>query len=270
MTYKAGRLASRLRAIAAGALIGGALLTYQPALAEETGVVSLSAARSQTVEVGVGKPRTLRADASFAEIVVGDPDVAVVTPLTDRTFYVVGTKPGVTGVALYNEAKELVGMLDIEVGPDAGQINTALGDTGVRAETANGRVVLTGKAKSPTAAAKAREIAKRFDEEPIDTTTVAPSTQVTLEVRFIEASRRSNKELGISVHGNKQNGNLSGNSNGLLAPSTLYSNNLALTNSLISGSLPFGQIIGGLLTSGMSVDVLVQALESRGVLPNRT
>lgn len=254
----------------------GAMLAFAPAampgfaLADENGIVQLSSdAGTQVVRVGTGKPKTLRTDQAFSEIVVGDPDVAVVTPLTDRTFYVVGTKAGSTGVALYNEARELVGTLDVEVGPDAGEINrtlnAALKDQGVKASTTNGRVIISGEAKSPAAAAKAREIAKRYDEDPIDSTSVQPSTQVTLEVRFIEASRRKDKELGISIHGNKQNGHLSGNSNGLLAASTLYSNSLAATNSLISGSLPFGQIIGGLLNQGMSVDVLVQALEQRGV-----
>ena len=265
------RLARQAACAAICALLAlGSAPTTGPAFADENGVIHLASQGStQVVRVGTGKPKTLRTDNVFSEIVVGDPEVAVVTPLTDRSFYVVGTKPGSTGIALYNEAKELVGMLDVEVGPDASEINRALNaalkDQGVKASTENGRVIISGKAKSPAAAAKAREIAKRFDEEPIDSTSVTPSTQVTLEVRFIEASRRHNKEFGISVHGNKQNGWLSGNSNGLFNTSTLYGNALSASNSLISGTLPFGQIIGGLLTKGVSVDVLVQALEQQGV-----
>ncbi len=263
-----GRLATTAALCALVAMAPG---TFSgSARADEAGAVqTISQGGNQVVRVGTGKPKTMRTDAPFSEIVVGDPDVAVVTPLTDRTFYIVGTKAGSTGVALYNEARELVGTMDIEVGPDAGEINrtlnSALKDDGVKATTANGRVIISGKAKSPAAAAKAREIAKRYDEDPIDSTSVQPSTQVTLEVRFIEASRRNNKELGVSIHGNKQDGFLSGNTNGLSNTATLYSNSLSASNSLISGALPFGQLIGGLLNSGMSVDVMVQALEQRGV-----
>ncbi len=232
----------------------------------EEGIIHLTgSSNSHTIKIPAAKPRTFRADESFSEIVVGDPDIAVVTPLTDRSFYVVGAKQGTTGVALYNEARDLVGMLDIEVGPDTSKLNASLQGSGVKASTANGRVVLSGEAKSPNAAAKAREIAKQFDEEAIDSTTVKGSTQVQLEVRFIEASRRRDKEIGISLHGNKQNGFLSGNTNGLLSPNTLYTNNLNVANSLISGALPFGQIIGGLLSHGVSVDILLQALEQKGV-----
>jgi pilus assembly protein CpaC len=271
---KAGLL-SRLAATAAiGAMLAIAA-SIQPtaALAEDNGVVQLNTSGTQVVRVGQGKPRTMRADQIFSEIVVGDPDVAVVTPLTDRTFYVVGSKPGSTGVALYNEARELVGMLDIEVGPDAGEINrtlnAALNDDGVKATTANGRVIISGKAKSPAAAAKAQEIAKRFDEDPIVSTSVAPSTQVTLEVRFIEASRRHNKEVGVSLFANKEGGYFTTANNGLIA-NPLYeplgsAGGVRVINSLVSGTLPFGQVLGRLLDSGMKVDALVQALEQRGV-----
>lgn len=252
----------------------GAGFESRPAYADENGVVQLNTSGTQVVRVAQGKPRTMRADQVFNEIVVGDPDVAVVTPLTDRTFYVVGSKAGSTGVALYNEARELVGMLDIEVGPDATEINrtlnAALNDGGVKASTANGRVIISGKAKSPAAAAKAREIAKRFDEDPIDSTSVAPSTQVTLEVRFIEASRRHNKELGVSLFANKQGGNFTMADNGLIAnplyqPLGNVAGGIGVINSLVSGVLPFGQVLGRLLDHGMQVDALVQALEQRGI-----
>jgi pilus assembly protein CpaC len=233
-----------------------------PAYAAEA-TIHLSGAATHTIKIAKSQPRTFAVDASFAEIVVGDPEVALVTPLTDRTFYVVGSKQGNTGVALYNEAKELVGTLDLEVGPDTAKLNRALQEQvggGVQAKTANGRVVLSGRAKSPAAAAKARDIAKQFDEDAIDSTSVQGSTQVQLEVRFLEASRRKDRELGISFSGGKDNDRL------LLGTGSAVGVGTGLfTNALISGSLPFGQVLGNLLSHGVSVDVLVQALENRGV-----
>jgi pilus assembly protein CpaC len=230
-----------------------------PAAASEA-VIHLSSRNSTNlVKVAKGKTRTLRADTSFSEIVVGDPEIAVVTPLTDRTFYVVGTQPGLTGIALYNEARELVGMLDVEVGPDTSTLNRALADSGIKAESSNGRVILTGKAKSPAAAARAQDIARNFDENLIDSSTVQPSTQVTLEVRFLEASRRRDKELGISFGARKPGKFIAGTGT---APNL---STLAVGNALISGALPFGQILGRLLDHGADVDLLIQALEQKGV-----
>ena len=249
-------------------LVGLALATplAMPLAAQaEESVVHLSPSRNtKTIQIPSAQPRTFRADASFSEIVVGDPEIAVVTPLTDRSFYVVGSKAGTTGVALYNEAKELVGMLDIEVGPDTAKLNRTIADTGVKAQSANGRVVLTGKAKSPSAAAKARNIAKQFDEDVVDSSEVNGSIQVQLEVRFVEAQRVNNKEIGASLYAQKGNGTkFFGGTNG--AVTSTPATGLTLTNSLISGSLPFGNIVGRLLDAGMNVDALVHALETRGV-----
>ncbi|MCB1449127.1 MAG: type II and III secretion system protein family protein [Nitratireductor sp.] len=249
-------------------LVGLALATplAMPLAAQaEESVVHLSPSRNtKTIQIPSAQPRTFRADASFSEIVVGDPEIAVVTPLTDRSFYVVGSKAGTTGVALYNEAKELVGMLDIEVGPDTAKLNRTIADTGVKAQSANGRVVLTGKAKSPSAAAKARNIAKQFDEDVVDSSEVNGSVQVQLEVRFVEAQRVNNKEIGASLYAQKGNGTkFFGGTNG--AVTSTPATGLTLTNSLISGSLPFGNIVGRLLDAGMNVDALVHALETRGV-----
>lgn len=252
----------RIAALALAALImapATAVGTAGGARAE--GIIHLAADRNtHTIKIPAAQPRTFRSDKSFSEIVVGDPDIAVVTPLTDRAFYVVGAKPGTTGVALYNEARELVGMLDVEVGPDTAKLNAALqqnlAGSQVQATTTNGRVVLSGEVRDPTAAAKARNIARQFDEDVIDSTSVKPSTQVQLQVRFVEASRRKDKELGISLFANKA-GKLHATTGGLLGGT--------ISNALISGALPFGQVLGRLLDHGVDVDVLVQALETRGI-----
>lgn len=253
-------LARFVSALVLGTSLYTAELISAPRATAQEGIIHLSAqTNTKTVQVGKGKTKTLKADRSFGEIVVGDPEIAVVTPLTDRTFYVVGTQPGITGIALYDEDRDLVGMLDIEVGPDTSLLNKAIKNSGVKAESSNGRVVLTGKAKNPAAAAKARNIAKNFDEDLIDSTSVLPSTQVTLEVRFIEAARRKDKELGVSLRARKPGSFLAGT--GALNAFSLTS----VGNSLISGALPFGQVLGQMLDHGVNVDVLVQALEQKGV-----
>lgn len=253
-----------MRCLAAVGLIAGALLSIpaspviQSAAADS--IIRLAASTTtRTIHVPIAKPTTFRTDTPFNEIVVGDPEIAIVTPLTDQSFYVVGKLNGTTGIALFNENRELIGSLDIEIGADTEKINrtlqTALGNSGVKAKSENGTVVLSGRARNSETAEKARRIVKKFDEEAVDDVKVAPSTQVQLEVRFIEAQRRKTKEFGIGLRGGK--GRLNTFTGGYATGS--------LTNALVSGSLPFGQVIGNLISHGLDVDVLVQALEQKGV-----
>lgn len=233
-------------------------MIISPAYAD--GIVSIaSSTKTRSIRVPLAKPTTFRTDAPYSEIVVGDPDLAIVTPLTDQSFYIVGSTKGSTGIALFNEQRELIGSLDVEIGPDTTKLNaelrSALKGSNIKAKTQNGSVVLSGNAKTPAAAAKARKIAKNFDEDAVDSVQVQSSTQVQLEVRFIEAQRRKTKELGIGFNGGKNRFNVN---TGGYATGTI-------SNALVSGSLPFGQMIGNLISHGLDVDVLVQALESKGV-----
>ncbi|MGB7336115.1 MAG: type II and III secretion system protein family protein [Salaquimonas sp.] len=232
-------------------------ITSSPALAD--GIIKIaSSSKTRSIRVPLAKPTTFRTDAPFSEIVVGDPGLAIVTPLTDQSFYIVGSSKGTTGIALFNEARELIGSLDVEIGPDTTKLNaslkSALKGSNVTAETQNGNVVISGKAKSPQAAEKARKIAEKYDADAVDSMQVQSSTQVQLEVRFIEAQRSKSKEIGISFTGDK--GRFAGNSGGYVSTAG---------NALISGSLPFGQVVGNLISHGLDVDMLVQALEAKGV-----
>jgi len=224
----------------------------------ESGIIHLSASQSaKTMKITKAKPKTVRTDRSFSEIVVGDPEVATVSPLTDRSFYVVGTNPGTTGIALYDEDSNLVGLLDIEVGANTNQINQALSaalpKSSVKATTSNGKVILKGKASGAGAAAKAREIAKKFDPELVDTVKIEGSQQVNLEVRFIEARRNKGKELGVRTNVRRGTG-----AQASTAPDS------TLTN-LLTGGLPFGQFVTNIVESGTNVDLAITALEQKGL-----
>ena len=237
----------------------------------ESGIIHLSASQNaKTMKITKAKPKTVRTDRSFSEIVVGDPAVATVSPLTDRSFYVVGTAPGTTGIALYDSDSNLVGLLDIEVGANTNQINQALNaalpGSSVKATTSNGRVVLKGKAKGAVAAAKAREIAQKFDPDLVDTVKIEGSQQVKLEVRFIEASRTKGKRLKINTSGARLTNSSSSVGGGLqdaLVPAAA-----GAATDLVLSSLPFGQFVTNIIENGTRIDVLIDALEDQGLARN--
>ena len=73
------------------------------------------AKRTATVTVYIGKSEDVRTDTSFVELTVGDPEVADVNPLTDRSLSILGKKNGTTRVSVYAEGKKLIGVFDVEV-----------------------------------------------------------------------------------------------------------------------------------------------------------
>ena len=63
--------------------------------AQADGIIQIaSSTKTRSIRVPLAKPTTFRTDAPFSEIVVGDPELAIVTPLTDQSFYVVGSAQG--------------------------------------------------------------------------------------------------------------------------------------------------------------------------------
>lgn len=247
------------RRAAACALLAAVLAAVMPVtLAQaQDAVINISASTTtKTIKIAKGKPRTIHFSKDFFEIVVGDPEIANVTPLTDQSFYVLGHKLGTTGIALFDQNKQLVGSVDIEVTYDTAQLNATIAqnlpESDIRASSANGQVVLSGDAKDQPAADKARTIAKQFNEgkDVIDSVKVTSSQQVQLDVRFVEVNRQAVIDLGAKYSANAVQG-LNGLTAGL-SPAEMVQ---ATT----------GQIVGRLLAPGVSVDVTLKALEDKGL-----
>ena len=242
------------RALVAAAVF--ALLASMAPAAHANDVITVSANKNATVKVAKGKPRTVRTSVPFYEIVIGDPDIANVNPLTDRSFYVLGNELGTTGIALFDENKQLVGTLDVEVTLDTDQlastIREAVPGNNIKVGSANGRVVLSGDATDAQAAAKAKDIAKRFsgEEEIINSVNITSSQQVQLNVRFVEINRQVGQELGTSINASYDFGGSSVGFN---------------TDPRSSSNAPAGAVIAGLTSGGLSIDLALRALEDRGV-----
>jgi pilus assembly protein CpaC len=218
--------------------------------------VQISAERNTSVKVAKGKPQTIKTSAAFYEIVIGDPSIANVTPLTDKSFYVLGNELGTTGIALFNESKQLVGTVDIEVTLDtkglAGTIRDAVPGSNIKVGSANGRIVLSGSAEDAVSADKAQKIANRYsgEEEVINSVKITSSQQVQLNVRFVEINREVGRELGTKINAS------------YVGPGGNFGFN---SDPRASGKLPAADIIGGIVTGGWSIDVAIKALEDRGV-----
>ena len=238
------------------------------------------AKRTATVTVYVGKSEDVRTESSFVELTVGDPEIADVNPLTDRSLSILGKKNGTTRVSAYAEGKKLIGVFDVEVVFDTSllqhEIRRRFPHASLRVAAVNGRIMLSGTAPDGPTVDKAVSIAKQFGSEVINAIDVASPQQVMLEVRFIEATRNAGRDLGVQWNVFGQNnvaniGNRNTNSgSGVFASPTSGSTGMSTSTPLaiagvLSGTAPFGVIVSKLVAAGVQTDLIINALEQKGI-----
>ena len=147
--------------IIASALLGVAPGPLQHARAqaqnEDSGAV-------RHIVVTVNKSRTLRLEKPFASAVVGSPDIVDALPMSDRTLYIQGKKVGTTNVSVFDQGMQLIGVIDVEVAIDTGnlqeKIRSITGSRGIRVRSSNGQIVLSGVARNAVAAERAVAVAR--------------------------------------------------------------------------------------------------------------
>ncbi len=254
------------------------MATLMPAAAQAQQHIQFANSRTSKVIVAVGKSEDIHTDQNFADIMVGDPDVADVNPLTDHALSILGKKIGTTRVTVYGPDKKAVGIFDVEVSYDVSQLSSEISrftGGGIRVSSVNGRVMLSGSVSDAVTLDKAVSIARQFAPDIINTVQVTQPQQVMLEVRFIEASRQASRELGVqwNVFGNRFLANVGNQTPASGLPVTSAGGSLNTAGSVVaagvlSGASPFGFLVGRLISGSNPVDVALNALEQQGLVRN--
>jgi pilus assembly protein CpaC len=224
--------------------------------------------RTAMVTVPIGKSQDVRTDASFVDVMVGDPDVADVNPLTDHSLSILAKKIGTTRVSVYSDGKKLIGIFDVEVSYDITRLTNELArrfpHSRIQASTVNGRIMLSGQVLDAATLDKAVTIARQFGPEIINSVSVMSPQQVMLEVRFIEISRTAGRELGFQWNrfGGSSITNIGNRVDAGKLPLTSAAEGAA---GVLSGGNPFGFAIARIAASGVTTDVMINALEQKGI-----
>jgi pilus assembly protein CpaC len=236
--------------------------------------------RTANVSVYIGKSEDVRTETSFVEITVGDPDVADVNPLTDRSLSILGKKSGTSRVSVYGEGKKLIGVFDVEVRYDtsmlASEIARRFPNAKLKVAAVNGKILISGDSPDGPTVDKAVAIAKQFGPDVINSVRVLQPQQVVLEVRFVEANRQASRELGVqwNVFANNINANLGNRLPATQLPVTPGGPNVSSTATtlspvavagVLSGTAPFGVLVGQMVKAGLTTDVIINALEQKGL-----
>ncbi|MBX2806047.1 MAG: type II and III secretion system protein family protein [Hyphomicrobiales bacterium] len=221
------------------------------------------------IQVTLHKSESVRVGLPFSEALVGNAEVADVIPLTDRSIYIVGKQIGVTRLALLDNNKQLLGVVDVEVTYDLDGLRSRFrgnpGLDGIVVQSVNGKILLTGTVPDAVAMQQALILAQQLSPDDVtNAMKVAAPQQVMLEVRFIEANRSASKALGVesSIFG--------GDVSSLTGVGSFSGDNIAgftndLAAGLVSNSVPFGSLVASIVAGNTNIDLFIKALEERGL-----
>ena len=155
------------------------------------------------LSVPIEKSQILHLDVPFADLMLGNAEVADVLALSDRSIYVLGKSAGSTSLMVYGRNRNLLAILDLVVGPDIEGLDAKLRELvpgeSVVVHPLNGSLVLCGTVSSAGRMAKIVTLAERFAPGLVtNLMTVSGSQQVMLKVRFVEVSRNALKRIGLN------------------------------------------------------------------------
>ncbi|RXG98265.1 type II and III secretion system protein family protein [Bradyrhizobium zhanjiangense] len=291
---------------AALALLGSAdLAAAADRRGSSGGVIVSEMSDVQRVRVVVNKSRTFKVDTAFSTIVAGSSDIIDVKSLSDHMIYIQGKQTGTTNVILFDSSMKQIGILDIEVVIDTGNlqqnIRSSTGMQGIRVSASEGQVVLSGTANDAVAAERAMAIATSTVAKGgvvVNAMSVAAPQQVMLEVRFLEVGRSAGRDLGVNLYGANASGSRgfntglgAGGSAGAVTSAGRIATDATgkplqdpVTNgyvptpgglpligtaaTLAGNAVPFGSLLTSVLkfNNGNTLDLLITALETKGVL----
>jgi len=243
-------------------LLAGAVLCFAASAAAAAGVPPPPpgpGVNGYELDVGQGKSQVLETPGLYTDLMIGDPKIADVVPLTTHSVYVVGKSVGSTSLSIYGPGKRLMAAVDVVVDPDIPGLQTRLRDIlpdehDISMRASGQSLVLSGTVGSPAALQQVAQLAESFAPgKVINMLGVEGTQQVQLEVRFVEMERTTAKALSISVNGVGSTGNP--------------------TFSFNSGAQTLGNIVGtpgalalSFATKDGSLGVALDALETKGVI----
>jgi pilus assembly protein CpaC len=160
---------------------------------------------SYELDVGAGKSQVLETPGVYSDLMVGDPKVADVVPLTTHSVYVVGKSVGATSLSIYGPGKRLIATVDVIVDPNIADLQTRLREIlpeerDISLRMSNDSLIVSGTVSSPVMLNRVVELAESYAPgKVINMLGVEGSQQVQLEVRFVEMERTTAKALSVNV-----------------------------------------------------------------------
>ncbi|SMO45037.1 type II and III secretion system protein family protein [Paracoccus laeviglucosivorans] len=220
--------------------------------------VGTAAAQSRLV-LTEGDGRTIQLPENTGTVFVADPMIADAQAMSPSSIYVSAITPGRTNIVLSDENDQQIGTYSVEVRPSGGGAEGLLAP-GLSANRRGNAVVISGQANDVGSARSVAAAQRAYESEGImvqDQTRYTGGTQVSLRVRFVEASRSDLQRLGVDLNA------YGASSAGPMRVVT----GLGDPTGYLGGGAVGGPAVGGRITAGgFTIDTLIDALEQRGAV----
>lgn len=214
--------------------------------------------QARRIDLGIGGSMVIDLPGDAREIFIGNPAIANAVIRSPRKLYVIGTAEGQTNLYAMDDEGRTFANFEVTIGRDFGvlrrTLKTALPGSAINVVVVGDTIILTGAAASPLEAQQAVDIADGFVKRSgsangtvVNSITIRGRDQVMLKVIVAEVQRNVLKQLGVSLDGKWQIGNLA------LKAASKYA--IADLPSTLGGS--FG---------GDAVNFTVSALERSGAM----
>ncbi len=193
------------------------------------------------------------------DVLVADPKIANAVIRSPQRAYIIGEAVGQTNVVFFDSDGLQVAAYDIAVKRDLNGVRAALRQTlpGIQIEGVGDGVMLTGSVSSPIEAQQAGDLAARLvggADKVVNSISVRGRDQVMLKVTVAEVRRDIVKQMGIDLSANLNYG----------TTVVQFNNTNPFTAS--NGSLVPGNGLGASFGSPVSVQAILRAMESAGVV----
>lgn len=155
------------------------------------------------LDIPINKSDVVHSRRPFFEVAIGNPEIADVQVLGEKSLYIFGRTFGSTSVTLSDDKGQVIAVIDVNVTHDVQRLkrmmHAMLPGEPVAVRAAHDGIILSGTVSSPVVATNAMTIAERFAPDAVSNLmNVRGSQQVMLAVRFVEMQRDTVKRLGIN------------------------------------------------------------------------
>ena len=237
-----------------------AAATGGSALAQDQRVAAASSTAPVEIVVGQGKSQVLELPTPYTDLMIAEPKIADVLPLSNRSVYVVGKALGSTALTVYGPGKRLLAAVNVVVSPDIESLKTRLheiipSERDIAVRAANQSIVVSGTVSSPAVLQQVMTLADTYAPgKVVNMLGVEGAQQVMLSVRFVEMERTAAKALRLNATHNDLSG-----------PTQFsFKTGDTVLNAATSAADSFGTAT--LLFQSANVEFLFDALEKKGMV----
>ena len=198
---------------------------------------------SERLELTVNTSRILTLDKRIPRMVVNNPELVTVTPISANQVQLAARKPGVTQVNLWDE-DDKVYTVDVVIYGDVRELELALQrifpESSVKVVRLTNSLVLEGFVERPESVGPILRLAEDYAPKIVNNISVGGVQQILLKVKIMEVSRTKLRGLGVNFVAGGANGGVITDVSKLLANWSIASGGTTGSSIVGNTNIAFG------------------------------